>query len=358
MAMRALTGAAALLLVALPIGAASANDTFPVRVVVVTTFQPGEDTGNEPGEFRNWVEQFPLPVTIPFPHGDRHLRYNPDKQVLGIVTGEGTAHAAASIMGLGMDPRFDLRKSYWVVAGIAGVDPNQASVGSAAWANYVVDGDLAYEIDAREIPSDWSTGYVPLGRSRPYQQPVPPANSINGDQVYHLNSGLVNWAYHLTADIKIPDDATLQQVRAGYPSYPNAQKPPFVLRGDDLASSTFWVGDLFNTWAENWVSYWTHGKGNFVMTLEEDSGVFQALTFLTNAERADVNRALVLRTASDYSVQPEGQTPAQFLASENGGGLTGFIESLNAAYQVASPVVNELATHWDNYADQPPSADP
>jgi purine nucleoside permease len=55
-------------------------------------------------------------------------------------------------MGLGMDPRFDLTHAYWIVAAIAGVDPNKASVASAAWANYVVDGDLAYEIDAREIP--------------------------------------------------------------------------------------------------------------------------------------------------------------------------------------------------------------
>lgn len=351
-------GMGALLLFGLLAGPARADETIPVRVVIVTTFEIGKDTGDTPGEFQNWVDQFPLPVTLPFPQGDRQLRYNPDKQVLGIVTGEGTAHAAASIMGLGMDPRFDLRKSYWVVAAIAGVDPNQASVGSAAWANYVVDGDLAYEIDAREIPSGWSTGYVPLARSSPYQQPVPPANSINGDQVFRLSPTLVNWAYHLTSDIKLADDSNLQQIRAGYPAFPNAQKPPFVLQGDDLAASTFWVGDLLNTWAENWVSYWTHNNGTFVMTAEEDAGVMQSLTFLTHAGRADAGRALVLRTAADYSVQAQAQTAAQLLAADNGSGSSAFVESLNAAYQVASPVVNELATHWDRYADEPPSAAP
>jgi purine nucleoside permease len=59
--------------------------------------------------------------------------------VLGIVTGEGAERGAASIVALGSDPRFDLRRAYWVVAGIAGVDPNAASVGSAAWANWVVN---------------------------------------------------------------------------------------------------------------------------------------------------------------------------------------------------------------------------
>ena len=75
--------------------------------------------------------------------------YNATDHVLGIVTGVGKSHAAASIMALGMDPRFDLNKAYWILAGIGGIDPNRASVGSAAWASSIVDGDLAYEIDAR-----------------------------------------------------------------------------------------------------------------------------------------------------------------------------------------------------------------
>ncbi len=61
-------------------------------------------------------------------------------------------------MALGMDPRFDLTKAYWLVAGIAGIDPADGSLGSAAWAEWVVDGDIGYEIDAREIPKDWKTG--------------------------------------------------------------------------------------------------------------------------------------------------------------------------------------------------------
>jgi purine nucleoside permease len=90
---------------------------------------------------------------LPFPQGYRDLRYNPDKSVLGIVTGIGTARATASIKALGMDPRFDLSKAYWLVAGIAGVNPNEASIGSATWAEWVIDSDLGFEVDAREIPA-------------------------------------------------------------------------------------------------------------------------------------------------------------------------------------------------------------
>jgi purine nucleoside permease len=330
------------------------DDIIPVRVVVITTFQFGDDNDPTAGEFGNWVLNLPLPQTIPFPQGYRQLRYNPELQVLGIVTGEGKSHAAASIMGLGMDPRFDLSEAYWIVAAIAGVDPNKASVASTAWAKFVVDGDLSYQIDAREIPRGWSTGYVPLGRSSPYQGPPQPFNSNGVQQVYQLNASLVDWAFQLTKNTHLPDDSTLQQVRAGYPTYPNALKPPFVLEGDDLAADTFWIGDLLNTWAENWISYWTVNQGSFAMADFEDAGVGQALLFLSQVGRADKNRLLVLRSASDYTVQPRGKTPAQLLASDNSGGLSGFQESLNDVYQVGSIIVKTLSSNWPTYANQIP----
>ena len=91
--------------------------------------------------------------------------------ILGVLTGVGTARTAATIMALGLDPRFDLTHAYFLIAGIGGIDPQIGSLASAVWSDYIVDGDLAHEIDAREIPKDWKTGYVPLGKSSPYEQP-------------------------------------------------------------------------------------------------------------------------------------------------------------------------------------------
>jgi purine nucleoside permease len=330
-------------------------DCIPVKVVVITTFQSGRDDNPTGGEFGNWVLHLPLSVTIPFPQGYHHLRYNPELQVLGIVTGQGKSHAAASIMGLGMDPRFDLSKAYWIIAAIAGVDPNKASVASTAWAKFVIDGDLAYEIDARQIPPGWSTGYVPFGRSMPYQEPSQPPNSNGVQQVFQLNASLADWAFQLTKNTHLPDDSTLQQVRAGYPNYPIALLPPFVLEGDDLAADRFWVGDLLNTWAENWTSYWTANQGSFAMSDFEDTSVGLALQFLSKVGRADQNRLLVLRSASDYTVQPQGETPAQFLAGETSGGLSGFVEALSDVYQVGSIVVKNISSHWNTYKNHIPS---
>jgi purine nucleoside permease len=320
-----------------------ADDRIPVRVVVVATFD---------SELQNWTTNLPLAQTLPFPQGYRPLHYNSNLRVLGIITGEGKSHAAASIMGLGLDQRFDLSRAYWLVAAIAGVDPNKASVASTAWAKFIVDGDLSHEIDERQIPAGWSTGYVPLGRSSPYQPPSQPFDSNGVQQVYQLNASLADFACGLTANLALPDDTNLQKVRAGYPTYSNALKPPFVLEGDDLAADTFWIGDLLNSWAENWISYWTVGRGSFAMSDFEDAAVGQALQFLSQVGRADKNRLLVLRGGSDYTVQPRGDTPAQFLAIENSRGLSGFQEALNDLYQVGSIVLMELSTNWERYADR------
>jgi purine nucleoside permease len=199
---------------------ARAPKPIPVKVVVVAMFERGEDTGDQPGEFQLWVEREHLDRVLPLPGGYHPLRMN-KQGVLGVLTGVGTAKAAASVMALGLDPRFDLTKAYWIVAGIGGGDPRDVSLGSAVWAQHVVDGDLAYEIDARELPPDWTSGYVPLRRTRPFEEP---ARSEFGE-VYTLNSSLVDWAFRLTQSMRLDDSDTLRSFRARFSDFPNATKP-------------------------------------------------------------------------------------------------------------------------------------
>ncbi len=209
---------------------ARAASPIPVKVVVVTMFEDGADTGDRPGEYQLWVEREHLDRVIEIPSGFHHVRMNKDG-VLGMLTGVGTAKAAASVMALGLDPRFDLSKAYWVVAGIGGGDPEDVSLASAVWAEHVIDGDLAYEIDARDIPSGWSTGYVPLRKAVPYEQPV--RRELEGE-IYTLNPDLVRWAYGLTRGLTISDSETLRMSRARFTGMPNALKAPFVTRGDTV----------------------------------------------------------------------------------------------------------------------------
>jgi len=330
-----------------------AEKPIAIKVVVVTMFEIGEDAGDRPGEFQTWVERLPLPERISFPQGFRDLRYNPDKGVLGIVTGVGTARAAAAIMALGMDQRFDLSRAYWLIAGIAGVNPNEASIGTAAWAEWVVDGDLGFEIDAREMPGDWPTGFIPLGKTHPYEEPAVNINSA--DVVYHLDPGLVSWAYGLTKTVELDDTEALRLVRAPYIGYPAAQLPPAVIQGDVVSCSTRYSGKLNNARLTAWTAYWTGGKGRFVMTAMEDTGTAQSLAFLTKARRADIRRLMVLRTGSNYQMPYPGRSAAEHIASMSREGFPAYLPSLDAAYRVGNRVLEALVANWDECADMLPT---
>jgi len=323
-------------------------EPIPVKVVIIAMYEAGEDTGDAPGEYQYWVEREHLDNVLPFPAGFHHLRMN-DKGVLALLTGVGNTKTAASVMALGLDPRFDLTHAYWLVAGIAGGDPADVSLGSAVWVHWIVDGDLGYEIDGREIPPGWSTGYVPLRKSVPYELPLTPPDG----QVYELNSSLVDWAYKLTNSTPLPDTDVIREKRSHF-SQPAAQRPPFVMEGDDLSGSTFWHGRLMDEWANAWVRYFTGGKGNFVVSAMEDTGTMQALTFLSNAGKVDLNRVLVLRTVSNYDQAPPGTTAAESLAQQKVGKYGAYVPALEAAYAVGHPVVDTIVTHWESYRDHLP----
>ena len=339
---------------ALLFNTAPADEVLRPKVVIVAMFELGADTGDQPGEFQFWVEREKLDRVIPLPAAYHAVHANADGSVIGIVTGVGNTNAAATIMALGLDPRFDLAKSYWLIAGIGGLDPVDASVGSAVWADYVVEGDLGHEIDAREIPADWKTGYIPLRKKKPYELPLlPESDRVNN--CYKLNPGLLHWAYALTKDTPLPDSDALRGFRARFTGFPKALQPPSVLIGSTLSSSTYWHGKLLDAWANDWVAYYTEGRGNYMTTAMEDTGTLRALTNLTRAGRADVNRVLVLRTASNFDQQAPGVTAAESLAGEKVGNYSAYIPALEAAHAVGSRVAHALTAGWATYETTPPS---
>jgi purine nucleoside permease len=316
---------------------------IPVKVVVVTMFEVGADTGDAPGELQYWVERDHLDRVYPLAAAYHSVRMNATGE-MAVLTGPGTAHAAATIMAVGLDPRFDFSHAYWLVAGIAGGCPDQVSLGSAAWARWVVDGDLGYEIDAREIPPGWTTGYLPFDKTVPFAQPVTPRPG----QLYSLNAGLAQWAFQLTRATPLEDSGKLGEIRSHFDGAA-ANRPPFVAMGDEISSSTFWHGNLMDAWATQWVSYFTRGKGVFATTAMEDTGTLQSLEFLARAGRVDANRVLVLRAVSNYDRQPQGLSAPESLAKQRVGAYAAYLPALEAAYTVGHVVVGELLNHWPRY---------
>ena len=325
----------------------------PIRVVVAAMYELGEASGDAPGELQFWVERLPLERTMPFPQGESDLYLN-DEGVMAVLLGGGIPNATATIMALGADPRFDLSKAYWLIAGVAGGDPEDMSLGSAAWARHVVDGDLAYEIDAREIPEDWPYGLFPLGSNRPTTSIEGISTGWTLDTIsFSLNTQLVDWAYSITRNLVLGDAPGIAEYRKLFDGFPLAQKAPFVTVGDTLSSSTYWHGRNLNQWANDWLRLYAGADANFMTFNMEDSGTMTALNRLARTGGVDIERVLVLRTASNLTMPPPGKTSVW---SKTHPYPDGGRPALESAFLVGNTVVQALLADWSLYEDQLPEA--
>jgi purine nucleoside permease len=328
--------------------AQTAQHPWPIRAVIVATFEVGNDTGDRPGEYQLWVEREHLDEVIDFPGGIHPLRTNKQHTILAMLSGTTLVNATASMMALGLDPRFDLTHAYFLIQGIAGVDPKAASMGSAAWADYVV-GDVVREIDPRETPKDWPYGLFPTSATHP-NPPSIDAAGWHRSNLYPLNQKLVHWAYGQTKDLDLGDDPAVAKYRALYTDTPNAQRPPFVLIGSTFASDYYWHGRILTQFARDWVRLWTSGRGAFTMTEMEDSGFMNAIERLDSMHRVDKDRVLVLRTGSNYCEEPPGHDAVESLTAPYLGGILAF----ESAYKTGSTVLHKLLADWpQSYAHIP-----
>ena len=310
-----------------------------IKAVVITAFEL--DASHVPGEFHHWREREHLTEQLAFSAGYRPLHLS-QTGVLGIVTGVGASRAAASVMALGLDPRFDLTEAYLLISGVCGIDPARGSLASVVLPEYIVDGALAHELDAREIPPDWPDGFVPIGKSTPYEQPL--AHRFNGDDgiVFQLNRSLVTRAYELTRTVELLDTPEMARRRQQFIPAETAQQPPSLLRGDELASSTFWHGKLLSQRARAWVDYQTEGRGIYALTAMEDHGILQSLAFLAAAGRVDFSRIVIARAASNFDQQRSGISAAESLAETKVATYSAYLPALENAWRVGHTILEAL----------------
>ena len=317
-----------------------------IKVLTVTMFKAGDLPGASPGEAQLWIEGEELNQIIEVPGSYSPLYCNAARDHCLVITGMGKANAATTIMAVGLSDQVDLTKAYILVAGIAGTQPDDGTIGTATWAEWVVDGDLACEIDAREMPANWSYPYFRLGCAEPWCADA----WTTGTEVYHLNPVLTEWAYRLSKDVELADSEEAQAYRLHYPEGTAARRAPLVAKGDILTSDTYWQGKMLSECGEWWTEQFTCGRGNYCMTAMEDTGTLTALSRLAAAGRVDLNRVMVLRTASDFDQPYPGQRALQLLQADSGG----YMPAIQNAYRVGSVVAQHIITHWDEWKDGVP----
>lgn len=219
-----------------------------------------------------------------------------DLSVCELITGEAEINAASSIMALILSDKFDFTLTYWMIAGIAGVNPKVATLGSVALARFSVQVGQQYEIDAREMPAGWPTGYFAYGTYAPNEYP----GYFYGTEIFEVNEALRDAAYKFAAKANLNDSSAAQEYRNNYklagPVYEAATTPPTLVKCDTATSDVYFSGAILSQAFENVTNIWTNGSGIYCMTAQEDCGTLEVMVRGQLAGLVDFSRIIVMRT--------------------------------------------------------------
>ncbi|KAJ4420289.1 hypothetical protein N0V85_000637 [Neurospora sp. IMI 360204] len=245
-----------------------------------------------------------------------------DKSVCQVTAGESEINAAASTMALVLSDKFDLSQTYFVVGGIAGVNPKYSTLGGVALSRYVIQVALQYELDAREKPDNFSTGYFAYGTKGPNEYPT----TSYGTEVFEVNDALRDAAYGFAQKAKLADSAAAAEYRAKYKEaglvYVAATEGPSVVKCDTATSDVYYSGTLLSEAFETVSKVWTNGTGEYCMSAQEDNAVLEVLVRGAIQGLVDFGRVVVMRTGSDFDRPPPNVTAYQHLMADQNGFAT------------------------------------
>ncbi|KAJ7048653.1 purine nucleoside permease [Mycena amicta] len=267
-----------------------------------------------------------------------------DGTICQLTTGEGEINAASTLAALAFSPLTNLTQTYFLVAGIAGINPKVATIGSVTFARYAVQVGLQYEIDAREIPSGFSTGYFAQGATKPGQLP----GNFYGTEVFEVNEALRQRAFSAAQTAKLNDSAEAQTLRAQYataPAYATAGgSGPKVVLCDTATSDTYWSGTLLAQAFEGTTKVFTNNNGVYCTTQQEDNATLQALLRGALSHRVDFSRIIIMRSGSDFDRPAPGVGAVASLL----GPAPGFEPSVLNLKIAGVKVVQMIVSGWAN----------
>ncbi|KAJ6467445.1 purine nucleoside permease [Mycena sanguinolenta] len=310
------------------------------KVLILSMFSREAEVWYNIPEFDVLAQKIPIPGVSPL---SPYLHCTHDESVCQLTIGEGLVNAAASVTALTLSPLVDLRKTYVLVAGVAGVNPKMATIGSVTFARYSVQVGLQYEIDARELPPGWGTGYFAQGTKEPGQFP----EILYGTEVFEVNDALRRLASAVAKNAQLKDTYECEELRIGYrasTALAAANSPPSIVLCDTVTSDTFWGGSLLATAFENTMKTFTNGSGVYCTAQQEDNAILAALHRASLVQRADFARIIIMRSASNFDRPPDGRSALESLR----GPSPGFAPALSNLYVAGVKVVELILGKWED----------
>ncbi|KAH9923648.1 purine nucleoside permease-domain-containing protein [Fomitopsis serialis] len=309
------------------IAAAVAQAVISPKVLIVAFYGDEGNAWLDNPEFNLLEQNITVPgVSMKFP--DVHC--TKDGSICQLVAGEGEINAAISTFSLVVSPLFNLTQTYFLLAGDGGINPKVTTIGSVAFAQFAVQVALQYEIDAREKPDDFSSGYIPQGSTTIDSYP----RYLYGTEVFQLNDALRQRAMTFARAATFTDSPVAQAYRQQYanvPEFAPALAPPAVVGCDTATSDNWWSGALLGDAFAHFTTLATNGSATYCTTQQEDSGVLEALLRGHVLRRVDFGRVLHMRTGSDFD-RP---------------GLGGYEPALRNLYLAGVRVVQGIVAEWD-----------
>lgn len=253
-------------------------------------------------------------------------------------------NAASTISALIYSGDFNLTQTYFLIAGIAGINPHLATTGSVTFSQYQVQFDLQYEFSANQIPSNDSTGYFPQDAyypDVPYSYDYPGA--IYGTEAFEVNKNLRDLFINITSQVQLNDTDGAAAYRAKYP-YAPANQPPSVVACASGTSNNYWSGSVLGDAFYNYTLLLTNGSGHYCATQQEDNASMEAFLRGTLAGLVDFGRIAVMRTASDFDRAPPDETEIYHLLYAD---QEGFLPSIENIFIAGNAIVQDILKNWN-----------
>lgn len=312
------------LLLVLFSGIASASEKgVEVKMLVLSMFEVGENSGDFAGEFQHWYEKYFDGARAFEITGNPYPLYINADGVAGTVTGMGKARAAATLTAILTDPRFDLGNTFFMVSGCAGGPPSRTTLGSVVLCDAVVD----YELGHSWKESDGVEGE--------------PTFMVMDDMkemgYFKLNPDLITRASELMAGVELEDSSRAAFYRLLY-NEKEARSKPSVQRGVSVTSDSYWHGKG-SSWTANDVCS-AYGAGTYMVTQMEDSAFAVVLKAFGKLERM-----FVVRDVVNFDQPHPGQTVKESLSTSSGG----FSIGMTNGFRVGSAIVDNIISDWDSW---------